>query len=62
MGKFPDILKKAEVTPLYKEDDMKTVNKQNYHLVSTLSHLSKVFEKLIYSQINTCMSDKFSNI
>ena len=37
IGKFPDILKKAEVMPV-----------------------SKVFEKLIYSQINTYMSDKFS--
>ena len=34
--------------------------KQNYHPVSTLSNLSKLFEKLIYSQINTYMSDKFS--
>ena len=32
----------------------------NYRPVSTLSNLSKVFEKLIYSQINTYMSDKFS--
>ena len=28
--------------------------------MSTLSNISKVFEKLIYSQINTYMSDKFS--
>ena len=28
--------------------------------MNTLSNLSKVFEKLIFSQINTCMSDKFS--
>ena len=35
-------------------------DKQNYRPVSTLSNLSKVFEKLIYSQINTYMSDKFS--
>ena len=34
--------------------------KQNYRPVSILSNLSKVFEKLIYSQINTYMSDKFS--
>ena len=32
---------------------------QNYRPVSTLSSLSKVFEKLTYSQINTYMSDKF---
>ena len=58
IGKFPDILKKAEVTPVYKKDDMN--DKQNYRPVSTLSNLSKVFEKLIYAQINTYMSDKFS--
>ena len=28
MGKFPDILKKVEVTPVYKNDDMN--DKQNY--------------------------------
>ena len=42
MGKFPDILKKAEVTQVYKKD---MNDKQNYHAVSTLSNLSKVFEK-----------------
>ena len=57
MGKFPDILKKAEVTPVYKTDDMN--GKQSYRPVSTLSNLSKVFGKLIYSQINTYMSDTF---
>ena len=30
-------------------------DKQSYRTVSTLSNLSKVFEKLIYSQINTYM-------
>ena len=58
MGKFSDILKKAEVKLVYKEDDMN--NKQNYRSASTLSNLSKVTEKLIYSQINTYMSDKVS--
>ena len=57
MGKFPDILKKDEVTPIYKKHDMN--DKKNYRPVSTLSNLSKVFEKLIYSQINAYMSDKF---
>ena len=58
MSKFPDILKKVEFTPVYKKGDMN--DKQNYRPVSTLSNISKVFEKLIYSQINTYMSDKFS--
>ena len=57
-SKFPGILKKAEVAPVYKKDYMK--DKQNYRLVTTLSNLSKIFEKLIYSQINIYMSDKFS--
>ena len=58
MGKFPDILKKAKVTPLYKKDDMN--DKQNYRPVSASSNLSTVLEKLIFSQINTYMSDKLS--
>ena len=58
MGKFRDILKKAEITPVYEKDNMS--DKQNYRPVSTLSNLSNVFEKRIYSQINTYMSDKFS--
>ena len=35
-------------------------DKQNYHPVTTLPNLLKVFKKLIYSQIKTYMSDKFS--
>ena len=57
MDAFPDILKNAEVTPVYKKDNMN--NKQNYRSLSTLPNLPKVF-KIIYSQINTYISDKFS--
>ena len=58
MDKFPDILKKAEFKPVYKNDDIN--DKQNDSPVTTLSNLSKLFEKLTYSQVNTYMSDKFS--
>ena len=58
--KFPDILKKSEVTPVYKKFGMN--DKQNYRPVSTLSNLSKVFEKHIYSQNNTYMSENSPNI
>ena len=44
--------------PVYKKDDMN--DKQNYRLVRVLSNLSKVFKKLIYTQIITYMSDKLS--
>ena len=47
IGTFSDILKKAEVTPVYKKDDM--IDKQNYRPVSTLFNLSKVFGKRICS-------------
>ena len=60
IDKFPDLLKKAEVMPVYKKDNIN--NKQNYRSESTLSNLSKVFEKLIFSQINTYMSDKFNKM
>ena len=59
MGKFPDILRKAEVTPVHKKEDM--YDKQNHRPVSTLSNPSKVFEKLDYSQINKYVSEKFSH-
>ena len=60
MDKFPDILKKAEVTPVYKKDDRN--DKQNYPPLSKLSNLSNVFENFIYSQINTYMSDNSTDL
>ena len=39
VGKYPDILKKAEVKPVYKKDDIN--DKQNYSPVRTFSNLSK---------------------
>ena len=58
MGKFPDIMKTAAVTPVCKKNGMN--EKQNYRPMSTLSDRSKVFEKLIYSQINIYVNGKFS--
>ena len=47
MGKFPDVLKNVEVTPVYENNDVN--DKQNYRPMSTLSNLSKVFTlKLIH--------------
>ena len=42
-GTFPNILKKAEVIPVYKKSDI--LNKSNYRPVSILLILAKVFEK-----------------
>ena len=42
-GKFPDSLKNANITPVYKKDD--PTDKVNYRPVSVLPLLSKIFEK-----------------
>ena len=46
---FPDNLKLAEISPLYKKhDDMR---KQNYRPISLLPAVSKVFERTMYYQL-----------
>ena len=49
-GNFSDILKYTDITPVFKKGD--TTDKTNYRPVSTLSNFPKVFEKIIYAQIN----------
>ena len=56
---FPDKLKQSEVIPVYKKLD--PLEKENYRPVSLLPHVSKVFERIIYIQINTYMEGKISN-
>ena len=53
---FPDILKYAEITPVFKKVD--TTDKTNYGAISTLSNFSKVFEKLIYAKISSFMETR----
>ena len=55
---FQEQLKKSEVIPLYKRKD--PLKKEIYKLVSLLQHVSKVFERIIYKQINIYMQDKLS--
>ena len=56
-GNFPDILKYADNTQVFLKSD--TTDKSNYSSISTFSNFSKTFEKLIYTQINSCMESKF---
>ena len=51
-GDFSDILKYADINPVFKEGD--TSDKR------TFSNSSKVFEKLIFTQINCFMEPKLS--
>ena len=55
---FPDVLKKAEITPVFKKGNL--TEKENYRPISTLSNFSKVFERLLYNQIEAFFEDKFS--
>ena len=48
-GCFPDELKAAEVTLIFKKND--DLDKENYRPVSILPHVSKVFERVMYIQI-----------
>ena len=56
--KFPDILKYADITPVFKKGA--TTDKSNHRPINTLSNFLKIFEKLIYSQINSYMEPKLS--
>ena len=44
-GEFPGSLKLGNLTPIYKKDD--PLDKSNYRLVSILTLLSKVYERII---------------
>ena len=55
---FSDKLKKLEVIPLYKKQD--PLKKENYRSISLLPHVSKVFECILYTQINNYMQNELS--
>ena len=57
---YPDDLKLAEVSPVFKKKD--DLDKENYKSVSVLSHVSNVFKRIIYQQIEDFMKDKLSNL
>lgn len=48
-GIFPDKLKLAEVTPVFKKGS--TQDKDNYRPISVLSVFSKIFEKVMYKRL-----------
>ncbi len=50
-GIFPDMLKIARVIPLYKKDDKCSFS--NYHPISLLLAISKIFEKVVFIQLYT---------
>ena len=59
-GCFPAELKLAEVSPICKKND--DLDKEKYWPASILSHMSKVFERIMYLKIDTFMRDKVSKL
>ena len=57
-GNFPDNLKLADMTPVHKKNY--PLKKENCRLVSVLSAISKIFEKLIQNQIVGYMKNVLS--
>ena len=55
---FPTSMKYADVTPIHKKDDK--TDKENYRTISILPNLSKVYERLVYSQIYPYFDTLFS--
>ena len=50
---FDSDLKLADLTPVHKDDDI--TNKKNYRNISLLPIVSKIFEKIMRSQISGYM-------
>ena len=59
-GEFPDCLKQANVSPIFKKDD--PLDKENYRPVSILPLLSKVYEKLLYNRLSDYVENIFNVI
>ena len=57
---FSNNLKTAEVSPIFKKID--DLDKENYRPVGVLPHMSKAFERIMYSQIESFMEDKLSKL
>ena len=59
-GKFPDQLKKADLSPVFKQGNHN--DKSNYPPVSILPSLEKIYERFIYNQINQMAGKCLINI
>ena len=57
---FPDIMKKAEVSPIYKKSD--NLDKGNYRPVSILTTLSKLYESIMNDQLVCHFASIFNNL
>ena len=47
---YPSLLKRADITPVHKKDSKSAKN--NYRSISTLSNISKLYERTIFKQMS----------
>ena len=59
-GGFPDCLKQANVSPIFKKGD--PLDKENYRPFNILPLLSKVYEKLLYNRLSDYVENIFNVI
>ena len=52
-NRLPNLMKVAEISPVFKK--LANTSKDNYRPISTLSNFAKLFEGIIYSQLNDYM-------
>jgi len=55
-GRLPDLQKHAIITPLLKKPSLDTADMKNYCLVSNLSFMSKLIERVVANQLNVYLS------
>ena len=55
-NKFPNLMKIAEIKPIFKKLD--NISKYNYRPISTLSNFTKLFESILFTQLNRYMQNK----
>ena len=55
---FPNVMKIAEISPVFKKLDI--TSKDKYKPISTLSNFTKLFESILFTQLNRYMQNKFS--
>ena len=58
VNEFPDVLKRAEVPPIFKKGDI--MNKANYRPVSVLPCISKIFEYVLIDQMKVFLEPMLS--
>ena len=57
-GEFPEILKIAEFTPIYRKAN--PFQKGNYRPINILSHISKIYERIMHNEMNKFFINKLS--